>query len=53
MSGVLADNTLPVKSNSTGITATTGNPAGGVAQGMTADGLNLPPYYRLAFIMKI
>ena len=33
MSGTLADNTLPTKTNTTGIT--TANPAGGVAQGTT------------------
>ena len=31
MSGTLADNTLPTKTATTGITATTSNPAGGVA----------------------
>lgn len=31
MSGTLADNTLPTKSNTTGITASTANPGGGVA----------------------
>lgn len=31
MSGTIADNTLPVKTATTGITATTSNPAGGVA----------------------
>lgn len=36
MSGTLADNTLPTKSNTTGITATTSNPSGGVATGTTA-----------------
>lgn len=36
MSGTLADNTLPTKSATTGITATTSNPAGGVATGTTA-----------------
>lgn len=36
MSGTLADNTLPTKSNTTGITASTVNPAGGVASGTTA-----------------
>lgn len=35
MSGTLADNTLPTKSGTTGITATTANPAGGVATGTT------------------
>lgn len=34
MSGTLADNTLPTKSNTTGITTT--NPAGGVATGTSA-----------------
>lgn len=37
MSGTLADNTLPTKSNTTGITATTSNPAGGVASGTTGN----------------
>jgi len=36
MSGTLATNTLPVKSNTTGITASTADPAGGVASGTTA-----------------
>jgi hypothetical protein len=36
MSGTLADNTLPVKGNVTGITASTADPAGGVASGTTA-----------------
>jgi hypothetical protein len=36
MSGTLADNTLPTKSNTTGITATTSNNTGGVATGTTA-----------------
>ena len=31
MSGTLADNTLPVKANATGVTATSSNPGGGVA----------------------
>lgn len=35
MSGTLADNTLPTKVATTGITATTSNPAGGVATGAT------------------
>lgn len=37
MSGTLADNTLPTKSNTTGITASTANPAGGVASGTTGN----------------
>lgn len=36
MSGTLADNTLPTKTATTGITASTVNPAGGVATGTTA-----------------
>ena len=36
MSGTLADNTLPTKTATTGVTATTNNPAGGVATGTTA-----------------
>lgn len=36
MSGTLADNSLPTKSATTGITASTANPAGGTAQGTTA-----------------
>lgn len=36
MSGTLADNTLPTKTATTGITAATVNPAGGVATGTTA-----------------
>ena len=35
MSGTLADNTLPTKVASTGITAATQNPTGGVASGVT------------------
>ncbi len=61
MSGTLADNTLPVKSNTTGITTT--NPAGGVASLTHANGAvdahsahssesNEPEYYALAFIIK-
>jgi hypothetical protein len=38
MSGTLADNTLPTKSNTTGITATTSNNTSGVATGTTAAG---------------
>lgn len=53
MSGTIADNTLPVKLNTTGITATTSNPAGGVASGTTANASSLPPYYKLAFIQKL
>lgn len=52
MSGTLADNTLPTKTATTGITAATTNPAGGVAQGTTAAGSSEPPFYSLAFIMK-
>jgi hypothetical protein len=51
MSGTLADNTLPTKSGTTGITATE-NPTGGVAQGTTDAGSSEPPYYTVAFIMK-
>lgn len=59
MSGTLADNTLPTKSATTGIT--TGNPAGGVATGTTNgpsatlvhDAVNHEPsYYAVAYIMK-
>lgn len=39
MSGTLADNTLPVKAATTGITAATANPAGGVAS-ITPAGTN-------------
>lgn len=50
MSGTLADNTLPVKSNTTGITVN--NPAGGVSA-YTHNTVNHEPvYYALAFIMK-
>ncbi len=45
MSGALADNTLPTKTATTGITATTSNPGGGVAQGTTQAGSSLPPYF--------
>lgn len=45
MSGTLADNTLPTKSNTTGITLA--NTGSGSAHN------NLPPYYALAFIMKL
>ena len=59
MSGTLADNTLPVKSNTTGVTTT--NPAGGVATGttvgpsasLTHDSPNHEPlFFKLAFLMK-
>lgn len=53
MSGTLADNTLPTKSATTGITASAANPAGGVAQGTTAAASNEPPYFVLAFIIKL
>ena len=50
MSGTLADNTLPTKAGSTGISTT--NPAGGVAS-LTHDApSNEPPFYTLAFIQK-
>lgn len=60
MSGTLADNTLPTKTATTGIT--TANPAGGVATGTTAGpGAALthnspnhePPFFCVAFIMKV
>ncbi len=59
MSGTLADNTLPTKTATTGIT--TSNPAGGVATGttvgpsatLTHDAVNHePPYFTVLFIMK-
>lgn len=64
MSGTLADNTLPVKTNTTGITASSANPGGGVSSitpagtvsAPTFTGNNatvLPPYYALAYIMKL
>jgi microcystin-dependent protein len=40
-------------SATTGITATTSNPAGGVAQGTTSAAGTEPPYYELAFIIKL
>jgi hypothetical protein len=43
-SGVLADNTLPVKSATTGVTAGTANPAGGVAALAHDSPSHLPPY---------
>lgn len=54
MSGTLADNTLPTKSGTTGITSTSSNPAGGAAN-YTPAGTNtpgaatsiLPPYFVL------
>lgn len=59
MSGTLADNTLPTKTATTGIT--TSNPAGGVATGttvgpsatLTHDAVNQePPFFTVLFIMK-
>jgi hypothetical protein len=47
MSGTLADNTLPVKSSTTGITAGTANPAGGVA---SID--NRPSFVKVIFCSK-
>lgn len=63
MSGTLADNTLPTKTATTGITATTENPAGGVSSITPAGTISQPtftgnaatiepPYFKLAFIMK-
>jgi len=63
MSGTLADNTQPVKTNTTGITATTANPVGGVATITPAGTVNAPvftgtaasnepEFFRLAYIMK-
>lgn len=40
-------------SATTGITAATSNPAGGVAQGTTQAAASEPPYFQLAFIMKL
>lgn len=40
------------QSSTTGITATSANPAGSVAQGTTDTADSRPPYYALAFIMK-
>lgn len=52
MSGTLADNTLPTKSATTGITASTQNPSGGVAS-ISHDTVNHEPaFYALAFIQK-
>jgi len=64
MSGTLADNTQPVKTNTTGITASTANPAGGVASITPAGSIsapaftgvvqsNEPEFFRLAFIQKL
>lgn len=58
MSGTLADNTLPTKTNTTGISAASTNPAGGVASivlshSAHSEADNLPPYFALAFIMKL
>ncbi len=53
MSGTLADNTQPVKTATTGITASTQNPGGGVASGTTAAASNEPAFYKLAFIIKL
>lgn len=47
MSGTLADNTLPTKSGTTGITATTSNPSGGVA---SID--NRPAFVKVIFCKK-
>lgn len=44
MSGTAADNTLPVKTATTGITASTANPAGGVAALTHDSPSHLPPY---------
>jgi microcystin-dependent protein len=52
MSGTLADNTLPTKSATTGITATTSNPGGSVASGTTATASSEPDFYAIAYIMK-
>jgi len=52
MSGTIADNTLPTKSATTGITAASVTPAGAVAE-LAHDSPNSePPYYALAFIVK-
>lgn len=64
MSGTLTDNTLPTKTATTGITATTTNPAGGVASITPAGTIStptftgnaatiVPPYFKLAFIIKL
>lgn len=53
MSGTLADNTLPVKTAMSGVTAASDNPAGGLAA-LTHDSVSsLPPYYALAYIQKV
>lgn len=44
MSGTLADNTLPTKTNTTGITAATVNPAGGVASITPAGTVSAPTF---------
>ncbi len=50
MSGTLADNTLPVKANTTGIT--TQNPAGGVSALTHNSPNHEPPYKTCIWIMK-
>ena len=50
MSGTLADNTLPTKTASTGVSTT--NPAGGVSALAHDTPTSEPPYYALAFIQK-
>ena len=53
MSGTPAAVTLPMASATTGVTATTANPAGGVASLAHDDVSHLPPFYALAFIQKL
>lgn len=62
MSGTQTNQTLTTATATTGITATTSDPAGGAASGTTAgpsaalshDSVNHePPYYKLAFIIKL
>lgn len=51
MSGTLADNTLPTKSGTTGVT--TNNPAGGIAS-LTHDSVAAEPaFFSLCFIQKV
>ncbi len=53
MSGTLADNSLPTKLAVTGISATTNAPSGAVSQ-LSHDSPNHePPYFKMAFIMKL
>jgi hypothetical protein len=53
MSGSVASTGVSTASATTGITATTANPAGGVASLTHSTTAHLPPFYALAFIQKV